>query len=167
MRTLSLMLGSLLLSVPALAQHDEHAAHLQATSGTQTGAFQLPVNEKLPKRALDAAAFARIAGGDRSAFDRLTLQPRVMIPTRGLDLGLTLFGHAHHSPIIVGPIDGGSFPDPGADALLLRGASAANATVVAAGATATRAEIRQMKTPVWCQVFATDPAAGCDTVAWS
>ena len=116
--------------------------------------------EPQAKRALDGAAFARIAGGDRSAFDRLTLQPRVMIPTRGLDLGLTLFGHAHHSPIIVGPIDGGSFSDPGADALLLRGASAANATVIAAGATATRAEIREIKTPVWCQVFATDPAAG-------
>jgi hypothetical protein len=116
--------------------------------------------EEQAKRALEPAAFARIAGGDRSAFDRLTLQPRVMIPTRGLDLGLTLFGHAHHSPIIVGPIDGGSFSDPGADALLLRGASAANATVVAAGATATRAEVRQMKTPVWCQVFATDAAAG-------
>ncbi len=116
--------------------------------------------EAQAKRALDAAAFARIAGGDRSAFDRLTLQPRVMVPTRGLDLGLTLFGHTHHSPIIVGPIDGASFSDPGADALLLRGASAANATVIAAGATASRPEIRQMKTPVWFQVFAADPAAG-------
>ena len=115
--------------------------------------------EEQAKRALEPVAFARIAGGDRSAFDRLTLQPRVMIPTRGLELGLTLFGHAHHSPIIVGPIDATSLSDPAADALVLRGAAAANATVIAAGLTATRAEIRDMKTPVWCQVFATDTTA--------
>jgi 4-hydroxymandelate oxidase len=116
--------------------------------------------EEQARRALEPAAFARVAGGDRAAFDRLTLQPRMMIPTRGLDLGLTLFGHAHHNPIFVGPIDATSFPDPSADALLLRGAMAANATIVAAGTTATRGEIRQMTTPVWCQVFAADPSAG-------
>ena len=116
--------------------------------------------EAQAKRALAPAAFATIAGGDRSAFDRLTLQPRVMIPTRGLDLGLTLFAHSHHSPIIVGPLASDALSNPASDALVLRGAAAANATVIAAGVTATRAEIRQMKTPVWCQVFATDTAAG-------
>jgi 4-hydroxymandelate oxidase len=115
--------------------------------------------EEQAKRALEPAAFARITGGDRSAFDRLTLQPRMMIPTRGLDLGLTLFGHVHHSPIVVGPIASASLSDPASDALVLRGAAAANATVIAAGLTATRAEIQEMKSPVWCQVFATETAA--------
>ena len=116
--------------------------------------------EEQAKLALDAAAFARVAGGDRSMFDRLTLRPRMMIPTRGLEMGLTLFGHVHHSPIFVGPLASTALPDPAADALILRGASAAGATVVAAGTTAIRPEIRQMKTPVWGQVFAADPAAG-------
>src|SRR5262245_30082099 len=116
--------------------------------------------EEQAKRALEPAAFARLAGGDRTPFDRLTLQPRVMIPTRGLDLGLTLFGHAHHSPIFVGPIAAASLPDPSTDGLILRGAMAATATVIAAGATATRDEIRQSKTPVWCQTFAADSSAG-------
>jgi isopentenyl diphosphate isomerase/L-lactate dehydrogenase-like FMN-dependent dehydrogenase len=116
--------------------------------------------EEQARRALEPGAFARVAGGDRAPFDRLTLQPRMMIPTRGLDLGLTLFGHAHHSPIFVGPISAASLPDPSAAALMLRGAMAAHATVVAAGATATRDEIRQMKTPVWCQAFAADASAG-------
>jgi 4-hydroxymandelate oxidase len=115
--------------------------------------------EEQARRALEPGAFARLAGGDRTAFDRMTLQPRVMIPTRGLDLGLTLFGHSHHSPILVGPISASLLPDPSTDALILTGAAAANATVVAAGPTATRDEIRQMKIPVWCQTFATDPAA--------
>jgi 4-hydroxymandelate oxidase len=116
--------------------------------------------EEQARRALEPGAFARVAGGDRALFDRLTLQPRMMVPTRGLDLGLTLFGHAHHSPIFVGPIAAASLPDPSADALILRGAMAANATVIAAGATGARDEIRQMKTPVWCQAFASDPSAG-------
>ena len=120
--------------------------------------------EEQAKRALDAAAFARVAGGDRSSFDRLTLRPRMMIPTRGLEMGLTLFGHAHHSPIVVGPLSSTALPDPAADALILRGASAAGATVIAADATATRPEIRQMKTPVWGQVFASDPTSA-DSVA--
>ena len=116
--------------------------------------------EEQAKRALDTAAFTRLAGGDRSAFDRLTLRPRVMIPTRGLDLGTTIVGHAHHSPIIVGPLASAALHDRAADAMILRGATAAGATVIAAGATATRPEVREAKTPVWCQVFASDPAAG-------
>ena len=115
--------------------------------------------EEQARRVLEPGMFARFAGGDRAAFDRLTLQPRVMIPTRGLDLGLTLFGHSHHSPIFVGPIAPSSIPDSMADALILKGAMGANATVVAAGSTSTREEVRQMKTPVWCQAFASEPSA--------
>jgi carboxymethylenebutenolidase len=48
MRTLSFIVWSLLVTVPALAQHDDHAAHQQTTAGAQAPAFQLPVNEKLP-----------------------------------------------------------------------------------------------------------------------
>jgi 4-hydroxymandelate oxidase len=120
--------------------------------------------EEQAKRALDAAAFARMAGGDRTAFDRVTLRPRTMIPTRGLEMALTLFGHAHHSPIFIGPISSTDSPDPSADEAILRGAAASGATVIAAGASAWRPEIRQMKIPVWGQVFASAPAAG-DQVA--
>ena len=115
--------------------------------------------EEQARRAIDAAAFARLAGGDRSAFDRITLRPHMMVSTRGLDMGLTLFGHAHHSPIIAGPIASSALADPSRDVEILRGAMIAGATVIAAGATAARAEIRQMKTPVWCQVFAADASA--------
>jgi 4-hydroxymandelate oxidase len=115
--------------------------------------------EEQAKRALEPAVFARIAGGDRAAFDRLTLRPRVMIPTRSLDLGLSLLGHTHNCPIIAGPIDPATLPGDSLATALLGGAAASGSTLIAAGALAARADISQMKTPVWCQVFATNPGA--------
>jgi isopentenyl diphosphate isomerase/L-lactate dehydrogenase-like FMN-dependent dehydrogenase len=118
--------------------------------------------EAQAQRALTPAVFARMAGGDRAPFDRVTIQPRVMVPTRQLDLGLTLLGHAHESPIVAGPMAPASLGAPDADLLLLRGASTAGTTVIAAGTTATRAEIRDLKTPVWAQVFATSATLADD-----
>jgi hypothetical protein len=50
--------------------------------------------EEQAKRVLEAGAYAAIAGGDRSAFERITLRPRMMVPVLDLNLGVTLFGHA-------------------------------------------------------------------------
>ena len=41
---------------------------------------------------LDADAAADLADGDRSEFDRITLRPRMLVPTLDLDLSVTLFG---------------------------------------------------------------------------
>ncbi len=56
MRTPSLTFCFLLFTIPAFAQHDEHAAHLQATPPSQTAVFQVPVNEKLPPASDSARA---------------------------------------------------------------------------------------------------------------
>ncbi len=53
---------------------------------------------------LGAAKVAPILGSDRTVTDRITLRPRMNIPTRDLDLTVTLFGDQHFTPIIVGPI---------------------------------------------------------------
>ncbi len=41
---------------------------------------------------------------DRQAFDRITLRPRMLVPTLDLDLTVTLFGEAVFAPIVVAPI---------------------------------------------------------------
>jgi hypothetical protein len=55
------------------------------------------------KAALAPDVFPRIAGGDRTPFDRMTLRHRVMVPARHLDLGVALFGDTIVAPIIAGP----------------------------------------------------------------
>src|SRR6266487_1866015 len=60
--------------------------------------------EAQAKLALAPDAYARIAGGDRAAFDRITLRPRMMVPTIDMDLGVTLFDDALFAPILVAPI---------------------------------------------------------------
>ena len=51
---------------------------------------------------LGPSRVAPILGGDRTVTDRITLRPRMNIPTRDLDLTSTLFGDPHFAPIIVG-----------------------------------------------------------------
>ena len=43
------------------------------------------------------------ARADRQAFDRITLRPRMLVPTLDLDLTVTQFGNSVPSPIVVAP----------------------------------------------------------------
>ena len=62
--------------------------------------------EEQAKLKLTPAVYSLIAGGDRGSFDRITLRPRMLVDTLGLDLSVTLFGEQHFAPIVVGPIAG-------------------------------------------------------------
>jgi 4-hydroxymandelate oxidase len=115
---------------------------------------------------LESAIHALTAGSDRTAFDRITLRPRMMVPTRDMDLGLTLFGDQHFAPILVGPVAEQSRFDAGGEAATVRGASAAKAAVVLPGSAVDRVEalVDVASVPVWFQVYVDDPAAE-DTLA--
>src|SRR6185437_11941960 len=79
---------------------------------------------------LGAAKMAPIQGSDRTVTDRITLRPRMNIPTRDMDLTSTLLGDAHFTPIIVGPIAGQKRFHPEGEVAMARGASAAKAAMV-------------------------------------
>jgi 4-hydroxymandelate oxidase len=98
---------------------------------------------------------------DRQPFDRITLRPRMLVPTLDLDLTVTMFGDSMFAPIIVGPIaDQKRFHSDG-EAATVQGASLAKATVIVSSQSPLRlaALIAASTTPLWYQVFATDPAA--------
>jgi 4-hydroxymandelate oxidase len=102
---------------------------------------------------------APIRGSDRTVTDRITLRPRMNIPTRDLDLTSTLFGDQHFTPIIVGPIaDQKRFHADG-EVATARGASAAKAAmVVSSDSSVPLAMIAQAATsPLWLQVYANSP----------
>jgi 4-hydroxymandelate oxidase len=108
---------------------------------------------------LGPAKVAPILGSDRTVTDRITLRPRMNIPTRDLDLTSTLFGDEHFTPIIVGPIADQKRFHPEGEVAMARGASAARAAmVVSSDASVPLAEISQAATtPLWLQVYAKSP----------
>jgi 4-hydroxymandelate oxidase len=112
-------------------------------------------------RVLPAIQRARLTGSDRASFDRITLRPRMNIPTTDLDLSVTLFGETHFTPIIVGPIGSRSDFHPDGDNATILGAGAARTAVVMSVETnaAFAPMVSQAKSPIWAQVFAADPAA--------
>jgi 4-hydroxymandelate oxidase len=102
---------------------------------------------------------APILGSDRTVTDRITLRPRMNIPTQDLDLTATLFGDQHFTPIIVGPIaDQKRFHADG-EIAMVRGASAAKAAaVISSDASVPLAAIAQAATtPLYLQVYAGSP----------
>ena len=113
--------------------------HALLLTGTTLAAQQLtPVDElvntleieAMAQRKLAPAVFAEISGSDRSAFDRITLRPRLMVNTLGLDLTADLFGQRLFAPILIGPTAQQGRFHAGAEKALLEGAEAAKTAVV-------------------------------------
>jgi 4-hydroxymandelate oxidase len=100
-----------------------------------------------------------ILGSDRTVTDRITLRPRMNIPTRDLDLTSMLFGDEHFTPIMVGPIADQKRFHPDGEVATARGASAAKAAmVVSSDANVPLATIAQAATtPLYLQVHAKSP----------
>jgi 4-hydroxymandelate oxidase len=115
--------------------------------------------ESQARLVLGAAKVAPILGSDRTVTDRITLRPRMNIPTRDLDLTSTLFGDQHFAPIIVGPIADQKRFHPEGEVAMARGASTAKAAmVVSSDASVPLAAIAQAATsPLWLQVYANSP----------
>jgi 4-hydroxymandelate oxidase len=117
--------------------------------------------EQQAKLKLAPAVFSLIAGSDRGGFDRITLRPRMLVDTRGLDLSVTLFGEQHFAPIMVGPVaDQKRFHADG-ELATVKGASAARAVTMISSRSSVplREIVAQAGTSLWYQVFAGDPAA--------
>jgi 4-hydroxymandelate oxidase len=86
--------------------------------------------EAMARRKLAPAVYSEIAGSDRSAFDRITLRPRLMVNTLGLDLSLDLFGQRLFAPILIGPTAQQGRFHAEAEQATMNGALAAKTAVV-------------------------------------
>jgi 4-hydroxymandelate oxidase len=113
------------------------------------------------KKKLPPATFALIAGGDRALFDRITLRPRMNIPTTDMDLTVTLFGEDHFTPILVAPMADQKRFHPDAELATAKGAAAAKALlIVSSRSSVPVADIAAVAKPsFWYQVYASDGAA--------
>lgn len=129
----------------------------------------VPEYEEQAQRAMASTTSALIADRldpagervDRLVWDRITLRPRMLIPTLDLDLSLTLLGDTLYAPIVVAPIaDQKRFHADG-EAATLRGAAAAQTPVIVSSRSSVPLSTLASgaSTPLWYQVYATDAAA--------
>ena len=126
----------------------------------------VPEFEPMAERALSDEAFARIAGGERTALERITFRARMMVNTLGLDLSLDLFGHSMFAPILVGPASGQGRFHPDGEGATAKGTAAAKATLVTAERSGSPVEETASLAPgAWRQVYPhTDFGAQLDRV---
>jgi 4-hydroxymandelate oxidase len=116
--------------------------------------------EEEARKALSASAFAIVAGGDRAMFDRITLRPRMLVPTLDMDLSQTILGDTHFVPIIVGPVADQRRFHPDGELATAKGSAAAKAFMIVSHRSSVPVdEIAAQNKNFWYQVFASDSAA--------
>ena len=113
--------------------------------------FEDSARLKLPR-----AVFSTIAGTEHEGLDRITLRPRMMIPTTDMDLSVSLFGDQLFTPIVVGPVSEQKRFHADAELGTVRGAAAGKAAVVVSSRSSVPIEqiAAEAKTPLWYQVWA-------------
>ena len=134
----------------------------------KTSAAAVPVSvaeyEALACARLPAMAAEYLAGGsadeitlrrNRSAFDRLLLQPRVMRDVSAIDTSLTLLGRRHPHPIVLAPVGYQRLFHEHGELETARGAADAEATMVLSSVATTRLEdvARAAPGPRWYQLY--------------
>lgn len=126
--------AALIAGSPSLrAQRAPRLAGEPPRRKTPLDAFaNVPEFEPMAERALSDDAFARIAGGERRALERITFRARMMVNTLALDLSLDLLGQPMFAPILVGPASGQDRIHPDGERATATGAAAAKATLVTA-----------------------------------
>ncbi len=140
------------------------AAPAKPTLTIDSGARVAPVDEIVlvsefedsARLRLAGGVFSTIAGTDRRAFDRITVRPRMIIPTLDMDLSVELFGDTLFTPILVGPVSDQKRYHADAELATVRGASAAKAAVVVSSRSSVPIDqlAAAAKTPLWYQVWA-------------
>jgi len=111
--------------------------------------------EDVAQRMLASTVYAPISGGDRTFFDRITLRPRMMIPTLEMDESIDLFGTKMFAPIMVGPVARQQQYHPEGELATARGAAAAKAVMVASSDSSQPIEkiAAEAKAGLWYQAF--------------
>jgi 4-hydroxymandelate oxidase len=128
----------------------------------------LPVNlfeyEAHARQRISQMAYDYVAGGsadeitlrrNRTSFDEILLKPRVLVDVSKLDTRLELFGQNLAFPILLAPTAYHKLVHPAGESATVRGAAAANATMVASSFATVGIEdlARAAKGPLWFQLY--------------
>jgi 4-hydroxymandelate oxidase len=102
-----------------------------------------------------AAADEITVKGNREAYQKMRLKPHVLVDVSALDTRVTLFGKQHAFPILLAPTSYHKLAHPEGELATVRGAGAADTTmVVSSFATTTIEDISAAaKSPLWFQLY--------------
>jgi 4-hydroxymandelate oxidase len=120
--------------------------------------------EPLAKRRMTRMAYDYVAGGagdevtlreNQAAFDRLRLNPRVLVDVSSLDTRLTLYGQSLDFPVLLAPTAYHRLAHPEGEIATVKGAAAAGATLVASSFATTTIEAmgKAATGPLWFQLY--------------
>ena len=118
--------------------------------------------EAAAKAVLPAAVHARLAGGNRAPFERMTFRQKLMVDGTGIDLSTALFGQSLFAPTIIGPVGSQDAYHPQGELETARGAAAASTTMVVSSRSTHGVEAIAAETDagLWFQVYSDEgPAA--------
>ena len=118
--------------------------------------------EAAAQTALPAAAFAKLAGGNRAPFDRMTFRQKLMVDATQLDLSTELLGQRLFAPTVIGPVAAQDEFHPLGELETARGAAAAGTTMVISSRSSrpVGAIAAETDAALWFQVYSDDgPAA--------
>jgi isopentenyl diphosphate isomerase/L-lactate dehydrogenase-like FMN-dependent dehydrogenase len=133
----------------------QNAAREQPRLPPRTELVNVPEFEEAARTKLPPAVYAAVSGGDREAFDRMTLWPRVFVDSAPLNLTTELFGEAMFAPILVAPIGQQQRFHQQGELATAQGALAAKATmIVSCDSSHALEEIRAAaKATLWYQTY--------------
>ena len=117
-------------AAPRRAARRDPRCRLSPRGAARRAGQHARVSRTRPRRSWPPATFALIAGGDRAMFDRITLRPRMLVPTIDMDLSRTILGETHFVPIIVGPVSDQKRFHPDGELATAKGAAAAKAFMI-------------------------------------
>ncbi len=149
-------LGSLAVASPLLADHPPQLiGEPPGRIAPRADLVNVLEFEDMAKRQLAPPIFDRIAGSDRSFFNRITFRPRMMVSTMHMDMSLQLFGDKMFAPIMAGPVAKLQTYHPDGEAGMARAASAAKAWMVVSSDSSMPLEkiAAESSTVLWYQVF--------------
>lgn len=121
--------------------------------------FEREAQAKLP-----AMSWSYLSGGasdeltlrwNRESYDRLRLRPRALVDVSRLDPSITLLGRRHAFPLLLAPAAYQGLTHPEADLATVRGANAADVTMVASTFSSHTVEdiAAQASRPLWLQLY--------------
>ena len=153
-------------SLLPLTSESTSGAGQQSASANQapTEPVSLVEFEPIARERISHSAYEYISGGagdeltlrwNREAFDRLRLRPRALVDVSRLDTRVKLFGQELPFPILLAPTAYHRLVHPEGELATVRGANAAEATmVISTAATISVEEIARASTrPVWFQLY--------------